>query len=347
MGRQAGFAPTDRNDSASQDPSPRSSTNRVRIFLASPIDDTAVAALAERHDVKRPAAAGAAGVDPGLAACEVLVVRSGVTMSADVLSGAPDLRLVVRAGSGLDNLDLDHLASAGIRLLRVPGPGARAVAELTFGLILAVARRIVEADRQVREGTWRKHELAGPLLEDKVLGIVGAGNIGSTVGRLGVAWGMHAVGCIAGGNDVSRARLEGSGIAILDLDAVVSAADILTIHVPLLPTTRNLVGASAIARLRPGSIIVNAARGGVLDEGALYDALASGHLAGAGLDVHEREGDGVVPRLADLPNVVLTPHIGAMASDAQRQIGARVVELVDAYERGDLDIIARPGELVL
>ena len=241
----------------------------------------------------------------------------------------------------------DHLASAGIRLLRVPGPGARAVAELTFGLILAVARRIVEADRQVREGTWRKHELAGPLLEDKVLGIVGAGNIGSTVGRLGVAWGMHAVGCIAGGNDVSRARLEGSGIAILDLDAVVSAADILTIHVPLLPTTRNLVGASVIARLRPGSIVVNAARGGVLDEGALYDALASGHLAGAGLDVHEREGDGVVPRLADLPNVVLTPHIGAMASDAQRQIGARVVELVDAYERGDLDIIARPGELVL
>ena len=122
----------------------------MRIFLASPIDDTALAVLAERHDVTRPTSAGAGGVDPGLAACEVLVVRSGVTMSADVLSGAPDLRLVVRAGSGLDNLDLDHLASAGIRLLRVPGPGARAVAELTFGLILAVARRIAEADRQVR-----------------------------------------------------------------------------------------------------------------------------------------------------------------------------------------------------
>jgi phosphoglycerate dehydrogenase-like enzyme len=158
---------------------------------------------------------------------------------------------------------------------------------------------------------------------------------------------MRVVGCVAGGNDVSRARLEGSGIAILDLDAVVSAADILTIHVPLLPTTRHLVGASVIARLRPRSIVVNAARGGVLDEGALYEALASGHLAGAGLDVHEREGDGVVPRLADLANVVLTPHIGAMASDAQQQIGARVVELVDAYERGDLDIVARPGELVL
>jgi D-3-phosphoglycerate dehydrogenase / 2-oxoglutarate reductase len=319
----------------------------VRIFLASPIDHAAVVVLGERHDVTRPAAAVAAGVDPGLATCEVLVVRSGVTLSADVLSGAPNLRLVIRAGSGLDNLDLDHLASAGIRLLRVPGPGARAVAELTFGLILAVARRIAEADRQVREGRWRKHELAGPLLEDKVLGIVGAGNIGSTVGRLGIAWGMRAVGCIGRGSEVSRARLEGSGIEILDLDAVVSAADILTIHVPLLPTTRHLIGANVIAGLRPGSIVVNAARGGVVDEGALYEALASGHLAGAGLDVHEREGDGVVPRLADLPNVVLTPHIGAMASDAQRQIGARVVELVDAYERGGLDIVARAEELVL
>jgi D-3-phosphoglycerate dehydrogenase len=171
----------------------------VRIFLASPIAEAAVAALAERHDVSRPAKAGAGGADPGLAACEVLVVRSGVTMSADVLSGAPDLRLVVRAGSGLDNLDLDHLASAAIRLLRVPGPGARAVAGLTFGLTLAVARRIAEADRQVREGRWRKHELAGPLLEGKVLGIVGAGNIGSAVGRLGVAWACAWSAASAGG----------------------------------------------------------------------------------------------------------------------------------------------------
>ena len=322
-------------------------SRRVRIFLASPIDDAAVSVLVARHEVTRPASARANGVDPGLAGCEVLVVRSGVTMSAEVLSHAPDLRLVVRAGSGCDNIDLDHLASADVRLVRVPGLGARAVAELTFGLILAVARRIVEADREVREGKWRKHELAGPILEDKVLGIVGAGMIGSTVGRLGAAWGMRAVGCIGGGDDVSRARAEASGIAILDFDGVVSAADILTIHVPLQPTTRHLVGADAMARLRRGSIVVNAARGGVLDEAALYDALASGHLGGAGLDVHEREGDGVVPHLADLANVVLTPHIGAMAADAQQQIGARVVELVDAFERGVIDVVAKPEELVL
>jgi D-3-phosphoglycerate dehydrogenase len=326
---------------------PTSWTNCVHILLASPIDTAAAESLAERHQVAAPAAAGAGLTDSDLAACQVIAVRSGVTMSADVLSRAPGLRLVVRAGSGLDNLDLDHLASRGIRLVRVPGPGARAVAELTFGLILAAARRIAEADRQVREGRWRKHELAGPLLEGKVLGILGAGNIGSTVGRLGVAWGMRVIGCIAEGDEVSLARLEGSGIELADLDSIVAAADILTIHVPLLPATRHLVDADLLARLRPGAIVVNAARGGVLDEQALYEALSSGRLAGAGLDVHEQEGDGIVPRLADLPNVVLTPHIGAMASDAQRQIGARVVELVDAFERGTLDAVARPEELVL
>lgn len=319
----------------------------MRIYLASPIDAGAVTALAERHEVARPDPATGAIADPAFAACQILVVRSGVSMSADVLEAARDLRLVVRAGSGLDNLDLPYLGRRGVRLVRVPGPGARAVAELTFGLMLAVARRIAEADRQVRLGQWRKHELAGPLLEGKVLGIVGAGSIGSTVGRLGVAWGMRAVGCIDARDEVSRARLVGTGIELADLVTVAEAADVLTIHVPLLPTTRHLVDASLLARLRPGAIIVNAARGGVLDEAALADALVAGRLAGAGLDVHEREGDGIVPSLAALPNVVLTPHIGAMASDAQHQIGARAIELIEAFNDDALDAIARPEELIL
>ena len=319
----------------------------MRIFLASPIDAAALAALARRHDVARIAAPPAVVGDPGWPSSEVLVVRSGITMSEEVLRAAHGLRLVVRAGSGLDNLDLPYLEGQGIRLVRVPGPGARAVAELTFGLILAVARHIAEADRQVRQGEWRKHELAGPLLEGKVLGIVGAGNIGSTVGRLGVAWGMRALGCIDERDEVSRARLQGTGVELVDLDTVVAAADVLTIHVPLLAATRHIVDGDVLARLPSGSIVVNAARGGVLDEDALYEALASGHLAGAGLDVHQHEGEGIVPRLAEVPNVVLTPHIGAMASDAQRQIGERVVELIDAYDQGDLDARVRPEEKVL
>jgi phosphoglycerate dehydrogenase-like enzyme len=270
----------------------------LRIFLASPIDREAAATLARRHEVAHAATPPALLGDPGLSACDVLVVRSGVTVSEDLLGTAPDLRLIVRAGSGLDNLPVSYLADRGVRLVRIPGPGARAVAELTFGLILAVARRIGEADRQVRRGEWRKHELTGPLLQGKVLGIVGVGSIGSTVGRLGVAWDMRALGCIDEHDNVSRARIQGTGVELADLGTVVAAADILTIHVPLLPATRSIVDARLLAQLRPGSIVVNAARGGVLDEEALYEALAGGHVAGAGLDVHEREGDGVVPRLA-------------------------------------------------
>ncbi len=317
----------------------------MRIYLASPIDESALALLAKRHIVERPSVPGV-GKD-GFAACDVLVVRSGVTMSAEVLSKASQLQLVVRAGSGLDNLDLGYLKARGIRLVRVPGPGARAVAELTFGLILAVARRIAAADRMVRRGLWPKHELAGPLLEAKVLGIIGAGSIGSTVGRLGVAWDMRVLGCIDERDEISRARLRGTSIELADIETVVAMADVLTIHVPLLPTTRHLVDASMLNRLKPGSIVINAARGGVLDETGLYDAIQRGHLAGAGLDVHEREGEGIIPRLAELPNVVLTPHIGAMASDAQRQIGVRVIELIDAYTRGVLADVALPEELVL
>ncbi len=318
----------------------------MRIFLASPIDPDAERLLAQSHEVTPIAVASDVVGDPGLATCEILIVRSGVTISEDALGGAPKLRLVVRAGSGLDNIAMAYLRDRGIALVRIPGVSARAVAELTFALILALERRIVEADRGVRQGQWRKHELAGRLLEERVLGIVGAGHIGSAVGRLGVAWGMRVIGCIDEHDDVSRARLAGTGLELETLDTVIRTADILTIHVPLTSATRHLVGGEQLARMKPGSVVVNSARGGVLDEDALHDALVSGRLAGAGLDVHEREGEGVIPRLAALPNVVLTPHIGAMAIDAQRRIGTRVIELIEAFERGDLSSVAHADEIV-
>jgi D-3-phosphoglycerate dehydrogenase len=321
-------------------------TDELRIALASPINPDAVVLLDARHDVAHAVGLTAGEFERAVADREVLIARSGVTISAELLRRAPGVRLVVRAGSGLDNLDVAYMREQGIRLVRVPGPGARAVAEMTFGLVLAVGRRIVEADRLVRQGTWLKHELAGRLLEESVLGVVGLGSIGSNVAGLGLAWGMPVVGCDVVRDDEFRARLTGLGVELTDFDDVVSRADVVTLHVPLLPSTRNLVDRGALARMKPGSILVNIARGGIVDEDALYDALASGHLAGAALDVHEREGDGI-PRLAGLPNVVLTPHIGAMAIESQRLIGRRVVELIEAFEQGELDDCVRPGELVL
>lgn len=319
----------------------------MRIVIASTIDTAAIDELAARHDLVRADGAGAAALERAVADVEVLVARSGVVISAELMQQAPRLRLVVRAGSGFDNLDVPYMREHGIRLVRVPGPGARAVAEMTFGLILAACRRIVEADRLVRQGRWPKHDLGGRLLAASVLGIVGAGSIGSTVGRLGVAWGMRVVAADVEAGDAFRARLAGLGIETVEFGDVLARADVVSLHVPLLPETRHLVDRDALARMKPGSILVNIARGGVVDEDALYDALASGHLAGAALDVHAREGDGVVPRLAELPNVVLTPHIGAMANESQRMIGERVVALVDAFDHGELDGSVEPGELML
>jgi len=318
----------------------------VRIGLVSPIDPAAVDLLAARHDVVP--AVGLADEDLGRAVADrdALVARSGVTISGDLMRRAPGLKLVVRAGSGLDNLDVDYMRERGIRLVRVPGPGARAVAEMTFGLILAVGRRIAEADRLVRQGLWTKHQLAGRLLEESVLGVVGLGNIGSTVGRLGTAWGMRVVACDIIEDQGFRDRMAGLGIELLSFEDVVARADVISLHVPLLDSTWHLVDRDVLARMKPGSILVNIARGGVVDEAALLDALESGHLAGAALDVHEHEGEGI-PRLAELPNVVLTPHIGAMAVESQRLIGRRVVELIAAFERDELDGSVRPGELVV
>jgi phosphoglycerate dehydrogenase-like enzyme len=244
------------------------------------------------------------------------------------------MRLLVRAGSGLDNLDLDEVERRGIVLHRIPGPGAQAVAEMTFGLMLAVARHIVLGDTLLRQGRWAKAELAGSNLTGKTLGVVGLGSIGTRVAQLGLAWGMRPIGCVEHFSRERALAFAEHDIELADLDRVLAEADFLTIHVPLNETTRGLIGAGAIARMKDGSRLVNIARGGIVDEAALRDALAGeGPVRGAALDVHAAEGEGRISPLADLPNVVLTPHIGASTVDAQREIGLEIVRIVESFGR--------------
>ena len=304
----------------------------MRLLILSPIDRSAVARLEQAHDVASAIGATEDELRTRIADREVLVFRSGVTLSADLLARAPDLALIVRGGSGFDNVDLDHVRARGVEFVRIPEPGARAVAELAFALMLALARGVLPADRAWRDGRWLKHDVVGYLLRGKTLGIIGAGNIGAQVGELGAAWGMNVVGCVARpGAEVAR-QLQGRGIRLTDLDEVLGTADFLSIHCSLNPTTRNLIDASALARIKPGAFLLNLARGGVVDEAALRAALLDGgRLRGAALDVHAAEGNGHVSPLADLPNVVLTPHIGSTTVDTQREIGERIVEIIRAF----------------
>jgi D-3-phosphoglycerate dehydrogenase len=303
----------------------------MNILIASSIDADAIETLRKQHDVVCAFNAKEDVLQSLIKDREVLIFRSGVTISAEVMKCAPNLRLLVRAGSGVDNLDMEYVDRHGIQLVRIPEPGAKAVAELSFAFMLALARQVLEADQLTRQGHWAKSKFTGYLLTGKVLGIIGAGNIGSRVGQLGTAWGMTAIGCVEHPSLDAAARLSDKGIRLVDCTEVFSTADFVSIHVPLKDSTRNMVDAAALARMKPGAYLVNLARGGVVDEEALYQALTEGRLRGAALDVHKAEGEGKVSPLASLPNVILTPHIGAMTFDSQREIGHRVIETIDAF----------------
>jgi D-3-phosphoglycerate dehydrogenase / 2-oxoglutarate reductase len=221
-----------------------------------------------------------------------------------------------------------------VKLVRIPQPGARAVTEMAFAFMLALSRRLLEADRSMRECHWAKHGLSGYLLFGKALGIVGVGNIGGCVADMGVAWGMNVIGCVEHPTPERVREFAGKGVRITGFEQVVAEADYLSIHVPLKDNTRCLMGAAELARMKPGSYLINLARGGIVDELELFGALAGGRLRGAALDVHEQEGEGKLSPLAGLPNVILTPHIGAMAVDTQREIGRRVVEEISSFAVG-------------
>lgn len=304
----------------------------MRILIVSPIDQEAIARLREEHDVVCAFHAKDETIKSLMGDREVLIFRSGVNISAEVMDWGPSLILLIRAGCGLDNVDLVAAKKRGIRFFNIPEPAAQAVAEMSFALMLALARNIREADRLLRQGRWAKYELEGYLLAGKVLGIVGAGNIGSRVGELGAALGMKPVGCVIEPTATIAVQLREKGITLADFDDVMSSADFLSIHVPLNDSTRNLIDARALSRMKPGSYLINLARGGVVDEAALYQELVSGQrLRGAALDVHQQEGEGKISPLGALPNVLLTPHIGAMTVDTQRQIGRRVIAIVESF----------------
>jgi phosphoglycerate dehydrogenase-like enzyme len=303
----------------------------MKILIVSPVSMHAVEKLRENHDVICAFNAPNEEIEQKIVDRDVLVFRSGPDINAEVMQRAPALKLLIRAGSGIDNLDLDYIRAHDIPLRRIEGPGARAVAELGFALMLGLARRIRSADQTIRQGRWAKHQLTGYLLENKTLGVYGCGNIGSQVAELGAAWGMQAIGCVENPSEERSRALAERGIRLTDAEEVLAASDFLSLNLPLSHSTRNLIGAEAFERMKPSAFLINLARGGVVDEQALLRALSDNKLAGAGLDVHAAEGEGKISPLAGLENVLLTPHIGAGTVDTQYQIGEQILEIIAEF----------------
>ncbi len=251
---------------------------------------------------------------------DALIVRGRTKVTREILeAGRGRLRAVCRAGVGLDNIDLGAAKALRVRVFNTPEASTEAVAELTVALMLSLARRLPYADRSMKEGRWAKKELMGFELKGKTLGIVGFGRIGQRVAEICSALGMRILAYRRtrplGIEEVlarTGARLVGS------LEELLRAADIITLHVPLTPQTRHMIGEREIAMMKEGAILINTSRGGVIDEEALYRALVEGKLAAAALDVFEEEPPrGTSLKLAQLPNVVATPHIGAQTVEAQ------------------------------
>lgn len=261
---------------------------------------------------------GLAGDELGraLAGADALLVRGATKVTREVLASANGLRAVARAGSGVDNIDLDACREKSVAVFNAPGANAVSVAEHAWALILALFRHLPRAATSMAAGRWEKNELGGREVRGKTLGVVGFGRIGQEVARLGLAFGCDVVGH----DPLVDAALAVPGARAASLDDLLAASDIVSLHAPLVPETRGLVSAERLRRMKPGAVLVNCARGALVDETALETALREGRLAGAGLDVFQTEPPGDRP-LLKLPNVVATPHVAASTPEAQTRAG--------------------------
>lgn len=267
-----------------------------------------------------------AAVD-SLAAADGIFVRIGY-LGARLIANLPRLKVITLHGVGVDQVNLSAAAARGIPVTNVPGANAQAVAEHTIGLMLAVLRHTPFADTQMRRGAWATARLLGEGLEGKTLGIVGLGNIGRRVAALGQAFGMTVIA------HSPRVTVSPLGITMMELAPLLAAADVVTLHAPLNPETERLLSASRLSLMKPTAILINTARGALVDERALAEALSAGRLAGAGLDVNKEPPDASSPLLG-LSNVVLTPHIGSSTTGALRNIARRAGEDMARVFRGE------------
>lgn len=304
----------------------------MKILVISPISSHAIEELQKTHDVVISFNPDINTLNNLIIDREILIFRSGVDVSAELMEKAPVLKFLVRAGSGTDNIDMEYATNHGIRLERFPGPGAQAVAEMTLTLMFALSRNLLIADQSMREGRWEKYNLPGLLIRGKTLGVIGPGNIGMQVGILGRAVEMEVIASDEFYSSELTERLAKHDIRQVKLAELLETSDYVCLHVPLMDSTRNLIDADALSKMKSSAFLVNMARGGVVDEKALYDALTKEDgIRGAALDVHEQEGEGKLSPLANLPNVILTPHIGAMTIDSQYEIGAQILEKIALF----------------
>jgi len=261
-----------------------------------------------------------------IAGYDAVVVRSRTKIRKNVLELAANLKVIVRGGVGVDNIDVETAEARGVKVLNTPAASTDSVAELAIGYIFALARPVVQATESLRAGKWEKARFHGTEVQGKTLGIIGMGRIGTAVAKRGAALGMIVLGYD------SRSVGPAPYMMMVSMDELLARSDFITVHIPLTDESQHLIGAEAIAQMKPGVKLIDCARGGVIDENALYEAIVAGKVAGAALDVFENEPL-TDNKLFTLSQVIGSPHMGASTAEATERIGDEVADLLIKCER--------------
>ena len=321
------------------------------VLIAEELSPAGIAQLESDFEIRFADGADRAQLLSALADADAVIIRSATTIDAEALEHAPRLRVVARAGVGLDNVDVEAATRAGVMVVNAPTSNIVSAAEHAVALLLSAARNVPQAMASLRSGQWKRAAFTGVELQDKVAGILGLGRIGVLVAQRLAAFGMTV---IAYDPYVAAARAAQLGVRLVSLEELLAESDFISVHLPKNAETLGLIGDKQLRLVKPGVRIVNAARGGIVDEGALASALADGRVAGAALDVYSREPCTDSP-LFGLPNVVVTPHLGASTHEAQEKAGTQVARSVrlalagefvpDAVnvQGGAVDEMIRPG----
>ena len=306
-------------------------STRPVVLIAEKLAPSVLEVFGDEFDVHHVDGTDREALFAALSGADALLVRSATQVDAEALGHASQLKVVARAGVGLDNIDVPAATERGVMVVNAPISNIVSAAEHAVALLLAVARRIPAADASLRSGQWRRSSFSGVEVSGKTVGIVGLGKIGQLVAQRLAAFGTAL---IAYDPYVSPARATQLGIELVDLDELLSRADAISIHLPKTAETLGLIGADQLAKTKPGVLIINAARGGLVDEEALAEAVRSGQVGGAGIDVFSTEPCTASP-LFELPQVVVTPHLGASTAEAQDRAGTDVARSVALALRGE------------
>jgi D-3-phosphoglycerate dehydrogenase len=297
----------------------------MKILVAEPLAKQGLEILRAHHEVDEKIGLKPEELAAIIGDYDALLVRSQVKVTADILAHATRLVVIGRAGVGVDNVDLEAATKAGIVVVNAPTGNTVSAAEQTITLMLALAHKTAAADASMRRGEWKRSSFTGVELRGRTLGIIGLGKIGQAVGDRARGLEMNVIGYDP---FVTAEQAALHGITLAEVDTIIETADVITVHVPLNKTTRGIINADNIGKLKPGVMLVNVARGGVYDEAAVAQALTDGKIAGAAFDVYETEPPAADNPLFAAPNTVLTPHLGALTAEAQLRVAEEACEQV-------------------